>query len=66
MKNLNVFYDQDKKLKTEIEDIPVPSDLRPFEVLIKVAVAGTNPKDWKHPLPAYFNNRLNQGDDCVG
>ncbi len=67
MKNLLVFYDQQKNFKTELEDISVPSkELKPNDVLIKVTVAGSNPKDWKHPMPGYFNNRLNQGDDCVG
>lgn len=28
--------------------------------------AGSNPKDWKHPMPAYFNVKLNQGDDVGG
>src|SRR5207253_4635588 len=36
------------------------------EVLIKVVSAGCNPKDWKHPMPDYFNIKLNQGDDCSG
>jgi NADPH2:quinone reductase len=34
--------------------------------LIKVVCAGSNPKDWKHPMPAYFNVKLNQGDDVAG
>ena len=66
MKNLIAFYDEEKNFQAQLEDIAVPSDLKPKEVLIKVAVAGSNPKDWKHPLPAYFNNKLNQGDDCAG
>jgi NADPH:quinone reductase len=36
------------------------------EILIKVVVAGSNPKDWKHPMPNYFNSKINQGDDCSG
>jgi NADPH:quinone reductase len=36
------------------------------EILIQVHVAGSNPKDWKHPMPNYFNVKLNQGDDCAG
>lgn len=67
MKNLLVFYDENQNFKTQLEDVPVPySDLKPHDVLIKVNVAGSNPKDYKHPLPAYFNNKLNQGDDCAG
>ena len=67
MKSVRGFWDEQKKFKTELEDIPVPSkELKPNDVLIKVSVAGSNPKDWKHPMPDYFNNKLNQGDDCVG
>ena len=66
MKNLIVFYDDDVKLGTQLEDLPTPSSLKPHEVLIKVEVTGTNPKDWKHPLPNYFNIKINQGDDCAG
>ena len=66
MKNLLVFY-ENKTFTTELEDIPTPTpELKPNDVLIKVNVAGSNPKDWKHPLPAYFNNKLNMGDDCAG
>jgi NADPH:quinone reductase len=36
------------------------------EILIKVEVAGSNPKDWKHAMPNYFNSKINQGDDCAG
>ena len=66
MKNLLVYYDEQQQLTTQLEDIPIPSNLKPHDVLIKVVVAGSNPKDHKHPLPAYFNNKLNQGDDCAG
>ncbi len=67
MKNLIVgYFDDPTALRTELQDIPVPKDLKPFEILIKVEVAGSNPKDWKHPLPAYFNININQGDDCAG
>jgi NADPH:quinone reductase len=66
MKNLIVYYDEQRALRTKLEDIPIPSDIKPHEVLIKIEVAGSNPKDWKHPLPEYFNVKLNQGDDCAG
>jgi NADPH:quinone reductase-like Zn-dependent oxidoreductase len=64
MKNLVVYY-QDSTLKTRLENIPVPQP-GPHEVLIEVAAAGSNVKDYKHPLPNFFNNALNQGDDCAG
>lgn len=66
MKNLIVYYDEQVTLRTALEDIPIPKDILPHEVLVKVEVAGSNPKDWKHPLPAYFNNKINMGDDCAG
>jgi NADPH2:quinone reductase len=68
MKNLIAFYDPPSNLSTMIEDIPqlTANDLQPNEVLIKVSVAGSNPKDFRHPRPDYFNIKLNQGDDCAG
>ena len=66
MKNLLVYYDDQEQFTTKLEEIPIPSKLKPHDILIKVAVAGSNPEDWKHPLPAYFDNKLNQGDDCAG
>ena len=44
----------------------VLSEYGPDEVLIKVVCAGSNPKDWKHPMPNYFNVKVNQGDDVGG
>lgn len=66
MKNLIVYYDEHKKLSTQLEDVSQPGNLRPHDVLIKVEVAGSNPKDYKHPLPEYFNIKVNQGDDAAG
>ncbi|KAI4085821.1 MAG: hypothetical protein LQ344_008103 [Seirophora lacunosa] len=41
--------------------IPVPKD---NELVIKVVVSGSNPKDWKYPL---MNNvAMNSGDDIAG
>ncbi|KAL7895419.1 hypothetical protein HDV63DRAFT_406358 [Trichoderma sp. SZMC 28014] len=64
MKNLIVFY-ENGNLRTKLEDIPAPIP-GPRELLIKVEVAGLNVKDYKHPLPAMYNNALNQGDDYAG
>lgn len=50
-------------LKLDIVDspIPVPKD---NELVIKVVVSGSNPKDWKYPL---MNNvAMNSGDDIAG
>ncbi|KAF2096185.1 GroES-like protein [Rhizodiscina lignyota] len=63
MKNLLAYYDPN--FTTKLEDAPVPEH-GADEVLIKVVAAGSNPKDWKHPMPNYFNNKLNQGDDVGG
>ncbi|KAI3325841.1 GroES-like protein [Xylariaceae sp. AK1471] len=41
--------------------IPIPKDK---EVVIKVVVSGTNPKDWKYPL--WKNWPHNSGDDIAG
>ncbi|KAF3906792.1 Zeta-crystallin [Arthrobotrys entomopaga] len=46
-----------------ISEIPIPKP-GPHEVLIKVAVAGSNPKDWKMPL--WSNKSSNTGDDLAG
>lgn len=59
-----------------IIDSPVPEP-RDDEVLIKVVVSGSNPKDWKIPefaasgafnnqLPSEAKDGLNQGDDIAG
>lgn len=41
--------------------IPVPKD---DEVVIKVVVSGSNPKDWKRPV--WSNTAHNSGDDIAG
>ncbi|KAI1371885.1 GroES-like protein [Hypoxylon crocopeplum] len=50
-------------LKVEIIDSPIPKP-NPDQVLIKVVVSGSNPKDWK--LPDWRNVTANQGDDIAG
>ncbi|KAI1371646.1 putative alcohol dehydrogenase [Hypoxylon crocopeplum] len=47
----------------EIIDTPIPSP-RDKDVVIKVVVSGTNPKDWKYPH--WKNLSLNSGDDIAG
>jgi NADPH:quinone reductase len=65
MRNLITYY-EGAELKTKLEtDTPV----WPYgdnDVLIKTAAVSSNPKDWKHPMPNYFNNAVNQGDDVGG
>ncbi|KAK9324878.1 chaperonin 10-like protein [Lipomyces orientalis] len=60
MKEAIVYGDP---LTVEIIDSPIstPGD---GEVLIKVEVSGSNPKDWKVPL--YSNRPHNSGDDIAG
>ncbi len=40
----------------EIIDTPIPT-AKDKDVVIKVVVAGTNPKDWKYPLVQRSNCR---------
>ncbi|KAK4973967.1 hypothetical protein LTR28_011026 [Elasticomyces elasticus] len=54
-----------KSLTTRLEDLPI-STPRHYEVRIKVSVAASSPKDWKHPHPDYFSIAVNQGDYCAG
>lgn len=55
----------DKATKVTLRDIDIPV-AKPGQVLIKVIVSGTNPKDWK--LPAWLADvaPYNQGDDIAG
>ncbi|KAI0434921.1 GroES-like protein [Xylaria sp. FL1042] len=49
--------------KVQIIDSPIPKP-GPEQVIIKVVVSGSNPKDWK--LPHWMDTTLNQGDDIAG
>lgn len=50
-------------LHTTIHEVPIPTP-GPKELVIKVIVAGSNPKDHKHL--ASMNLSLNSGDDLAG
>ena len=52
-----------KGLKVEIIDSPIPTP-EPAQVVTKVIVSGSNPKDWKRP--ERDGQKLNQGDDIAG
>ncbi|KAI5780404.1 chaperonin 10-like protein [Geopyxis carbonaria] len=54
---------ESKIFHTKTVTIPVPTP-GPTEVLIRVHVAGSNPKDWK--LPAWGVQSGNTGDDLAG
>jgi NADPH2:quinone reductase len=59
MKEAVVFED----LRVEIIESIIP-DPKPHQVIIKVEVSGTNPKDWKtHWVPKL---PINMGDDFAG
>ena len=49
--------------KVEIIDSPIPVP-EPDQVITKVVVSGSNPKDWKRPEWTGINS--NQGDDIAG
>ena len=66
MKEVHVSKDDAKGFTTSIVDSPVPEPAE-NQVLIKVVVSGTNPKDWK--VPVVFTSDLppmNTGDDIAG
>jgi NADPH:quinone reductase-like Zn-dependent oxidoreductase len=65
MKSAHVFKKSDGELEVRIQDKPVPSP-EPDQVVIKVVVSGTNPKDWKYPLFFKGVDGLNTGDDIAG
>ncbi|KAL8742952.1 MAG: hypothetical protein Q9190_004643 [Brigantiaea leucoxantha] len=50
-------------LSVKIVDAPIPLP-KADEVIIKVAVSGSNPKDWKRPTVG--GKPLNSGDDIAG
>ena len=50
-------------LSVKIFDAPIPLP-KADEVIIKVAVSGSNPKDWKRPTVG--GKPLNSGDDIAG
>lgn len=48
--------------KVSIHDVPIPKP-KPNQILIKVVVSGSNPKDWKRPN---LGEPHNSGDDIAG
>ena len=53
------------ELEVILHDVPIPTP-GPHQVLIKVAVSGSNPKDWKIPFWLEDFNGTNSGDDIAG
>ena len=55
----------DKDTKVTIHNVSLPSP-GPNEILIKVVVSGSNPKDWKYPIWDPKLSGTNTGDDIAG
>ncbi|OOQ83556.1 quinone oxidoreductase [Penicillium brasilianum] len=55
----------DKTVTVAVRDTEVPAP-QPGQVLIRVVVSGTNPKDWKVARWRPESPPLNQGDDIAG
>jgi NADPH:quinone reductase-like Zn-dependent oxidoreductase len=55
----------DKTVSVIIRNAGIPNP-QPGQVLIRVVVSGTNPKDWKRPKKQPGNAAINQGDDIAG
>lgn len=47
-------------------DLPDASKLQPTQLIVKVHVSGSNPKDWKLPFWIPSQNNFNTGDDLAG
>ncbi|KAK6355858.1 hypothetical protein TWF718_000238 [Orbilia javanica] len=62
MKELQVKNDANGKVVGQLVEVPKPIP-GPNDVLIKVAVTGTNPKDWKYITA---EKGFNSGDDIAG
>ncbi|KAI5210668.1 hypothetical protein E4T39_00002 [Aureobasidium subglaciale] len=58
----------DADTKVTLHDVPIPEVVDPHHVLIKVIVAGCNPKDWKMPAGKLvtISSCPNSGDDIAG
>ena len=58
----------DADTNVTLHDVPIPELMDPHQVLIKVVVAGCNPKDWKMPagMLVTIGSCPNSGDDVAG
>lgn len=65
MKEARVYKDDAHGLKIQLYNIPIPTPA-PDQVLIKVAVSGSNPKDWKFLSAFPESDGFNSGDDIAG
>lgn len=58
----------DADTNVTLHDVPVPGLIDPHQILIKVIIAGCNPKDWKMPagMLVTIGSCPNSGDDVAG
>lgn len=58
----------DADTNVTLHDVPIPELMDPHHILIKVVVAGCNPKDWKMPagMLVTIGSCPNSGDDVAG
>jgi len=58
----------DADTNVTLHDVPVPELTDPHHILMKVVVAGCNPKDWKMPagMLVTIGSCPNSGDDVAG
>jgi len=58
----------DADTNVTLHDVPIPQLTDPHHILIKVVVAGCNPKDWKMPVGMLvtIGSCPNSGDDVAG
>lgn len=68
MKSALVYKTEDGGTASRLIDTPQPSvsSIKPNQLIIKVNVSGSNPKDWKLPLWVASQNDFNTGDDIAG
>ncbi|KAH6903806.1 chaperonin 10-like protein [Coprinopsis sp. MPI-PUGE-AT-0042] len=60
MKQIYIYGQPELRGEVQEVDIPTPND---HQVVIKVIIAGSNPKDWKLPV---WGKPGNSGDDAAG
>jgi NADPH:quinone reductase-like Zn-dependent oxidoreductase len=65
MKSAQVYTHGANLIGVRLQDLPIPQPL-PDQVLIKVIVSGTNPKDWKYQVLFNGPQDTNTGDDIAG
>ncbi|KAM0451140.1 hypothetical protein ACHAPV_010141 [Trichoderma viride] len=65
MKEAIVTGFEDDSLEVQIHESQIPKP-NSTQVLIKVIVSGSNPKDWKGPARIPAQNNTNTGDDIAG